>query len=67
MNTRELLRLLVCPRCLGGLRAIEQDGVAGGLACDACELVYPVRDGIPVMLEDEAIPADKWPPVEERG
>jgi uncharacterized protein YbaR (Trm112 family) len=29
-----------------------------GLICDRCKLLYPVRDGIPVMLIDEAIPAE---------
>jgi uncharacterized protein YbaR (Trm112 family) len=26
-----------------------------GLVCDACKLLYPIRDGIPVMLIDEAL------------
>ena len=45
----ELLEILVCPACHG---AVEERGDA--LACTECGLHYPVRDGIPYMLEDEA-------------
>ena len=48
-----LLEILVCPRCKGALTA--QDASAG-LVCPACALRYPVRDGIPIMLIDEAEP-----------
>jgi uncharacterized protein YbaR (Trm112 family) len=45
-----LLELLVCPACRS---AIEE--IAGpALRCRACALVYPVRDGIPIMLVEEA-------------
>lgn len=47
----QLLALLVCPRCKGPLRYEE---AASSLVCSACALRYPVRDGIPVMLPDEA-------------
>lgn len=58
MNTNELIKLLVCPVCHGPLRPIGQAERPGGLACDACRLRYPVRNGIPVMLEEEAIPLE---------
>jgi uncharacterized protein YbaR (Trm112 family) len=45
----ELLEILVCPVCRG---AVEERGDA--LACTVCGLHYPVRDGIPYMLEEEA-------------
>ena len=48
-----LLAILVCPRCKGALAYREADAV---LTCPACRLAYPVRDGIPVMLVDEARP-----------
>ena len=50
MDTK-LLDILVCPTCKGPLlyRKAEQE-----LLCKACRLGYPVRDDIPVMLEDEA-------------
>ena len=48
---KKLLELVVCPRCKGKL---EYDKKAGELICKTDALAYPVRDGIPVMLEDEA-------------
>jgi tetraacyldisaccharide 4'-kinase len=47
----KLLDILVCPVCKGPLlyRKPEQE-----LVCKADRLAFPVRDGIPVMLEDEA-------------
>ncbi len=48
---KKLLDILVCPICKGRL---EYDRGADELICRACRLAYPVRDGIPVMLEDEA-------------
>jgi hypothetical protein len=65
LNT-ELARLLACPKCLGPLAVLPaQDG----LFCAACDVVYPVREGIPVMLVDEACPRAKWtgsPPAGDR-
>jgi len=46
-----LLEILVCPLCKGPL---EYRKTVPELACKACRLAYPVRDGIPVMLEGEA-------------
>ncbi|KNZ33930.1 MAG: hypothetical protein AD742_02365 [Methylibium sp. NZG] len=50
-----LLELLVCPLCKGRLehlRPPQQE--AQELVCHADRLAFPVRDGIPVMLESEA-------------
>ncbi len=47
--TKELLDLLVCPKCKG-----ELDSRADTLICAQCKLAYPVRDGVPIMLIDEA-------------
>jgi uncharacterized protein YbaR (Trm112 family) len=46
-----LLEILVCPICKGPLdfRKAQQE-----LVCKPCRLAYPVRDDIPVMLEEEA-------------
>ena len=60
METR-LLELLVCPICKGPLqhwRPPLQERQE--LVCKADRLAFPVRDGIPVMLEDEAraLPAE---------
>ncbi|MDH6110796.1 uncharacterized protein YbaR (Trm112 family) [Kitasatospora sp. MAP12-15] len=50
-----LLEILVCPQCRA---ALTEAGTAEQLelACtgDDCGLLYPVRDGIPVLLVDEA-------------
>ena len=50
MDSR-LLDILVCPICKGPL-AYRKD--AAELVCKADRLAFPIRDGIPVMLEDEA-------------
>jgi len=47
----KLLEILVCPLCKGPLLYKKAEGE---LICKADRLAYPVRDGIPVMLEDEA-------------
>ena len=47
----ELIAILVCPQCKGEL-VMEPDET--GFNCHACRLRYPVREGIPVMLVDEA-------------
>ena len=54
-----LLDILVCPICKGPLlyRKVEQE-----LVCKADRLAFHIRDGIPVMLEDEARKLD---PAEE--
>jgi uncharacterized protein YbaR (Trm112 family) len=47
-----LLEILACPSCRGPLRA---DEAADELICTGtCGNAYPVRDGIPVLLVDEA-------------
>lgn len=46
-----LLEILVCPQCRS---TPFVDSSASELVCNACALAYPVRDGIPVMLIDEA-------------
>ena len=48
---RKLLDILVCPLCKGTL---AYDKGKAELICRADRLAYPVRDDIPVMLEDEA-------------
>jgi tetraacyldisaccharide 4'-kinase len=48
-----LLDLLACPVCKGPLRHLREAG-AEELLCRADRLAFPVREGIPVMLEEEA-------------
>jgi uncharacterized protein YbaR (Trm112 family) len=48
---KELLEILVCPKCKGELRLNQtQDG----LICERCRLLYEIREDIPIMLIDEA-------------
>lgn len=51
MIDKELLAILVCPQCKGSL---DFDTKAQELICQREKLAYPIRDGIPVMLIDEA-------------
>ncbi len=59
---KHVLDLLVCPVCKGPL-ALVPSGRDGELICRADRLAYPIRDGIPVMLPDEAriLPSDDSP------
>ncbi|MEE8411831.1 MAG: Trm112 family protein [Acidobacteriota bacterium] len=47
----ELLEILICPDCREAVRELDQER---GLECTGCGRIYPVRDGIPVMLVEEA-------------
>lgn len=51
----KLLEILVCPLTKGPL---EYDAVAQELISRQAGLAYPIRDGIPIMLADEARPLD---------
>jgi tetraacyldisaccharide 4'-kinase len=46
-----LLEIMVCPVCKGPLNFLRADDL---LVCRADRLAYPIRDGVPVMLEEEA-------------
>ena len=48
---KKLLDILVCPVCKGPLLYREEQQE---LVCKAERLAYPIRDDIPVMLEEEA-------------
>jgi uncharacterized protein YbaR (Trm112 family) len=47
----KLLEILVCPLCKGPLVYLRE---RQELICKADRLAYPIKDAIPVMLEDEA-------------
>jgi uncharacterized protein YbaR (Trm112 family) len=54
-----LIDLLVCPLCKGPLDMLrDPEGRPVALACSHDRLAFPIRDGIPVMLEDEARPLE---------
>jgi len=58
-----LLELLVCPLCKGPLEHVRATDERGPeLVCHADRLAFPVRDGIPVMLEQEARALDPATP-----
>ena len=50
----DLLKILVCPKCK---TPVVQKGESLCCTSSQCGLVYPVRDGIPVMLVEEATKA----------
>jgi uncharacterized protein len=51
MLDARLLEILVCPKCKGSLdHRLDPEE----LVCSSCRLRYEVRDGIPIMLIDEA-------------
>lgn len=54
--SKELMAILVCPQCKGELRLSPQGTgqEEEGLICDRCKLLYEIKDGIPIMLIDEA-------------
>ena len=54
MLEKELIDILACPECKGPVQLVGE-----GLVCEKCKLLYPVRDGIPVMLLSEAIKIDE--------
>jgi uncharacterized protein YbaR (Trm112 family) len=51
--SKELLEILACPKCKGD---IFLNLTGDGLICKACRLLYPIKEDIPVMLIDEALP-----------
>lgn len=51
--SQEFLEILVCPQCKGDLQLTETQN---GLVCERCRLLYEIRDGIPIMLPEEAKP-----------
>lgn len=53
MLNPELLNILACPQCKGPVQLNEEEN---GLVCTSCRLLYEIRDGIPIMLIDEAKP-----------
>ena len=52
---KELLDILVCPKCKGDLELSEEED---SLNCKTCSLKYPIKEDVPIMLIDEALPLD---------
>ena len=59
MIDSEFLKILVCPVCKGALQWRENEN---RLLCRTEKLAFPVRDGVPVLLRDEAEELDRLPP-----
>jgi uncharacterized protein YbaR (Trm112 family) len=51
----KLLEILVCPLTKG---ALDYDAARQELVSRGAKLAYPIRDGIPIMLPEEARPLD---------
>ena len=54
--SKNLIELLVCPACRGDIDYKERRNL---IICTECGRHYPVRDGIPIMLVEEATIPDK--------
>lgn len=52
----EFLDILVCPRCREKLVLKKEES---GLLCKKCRRIYPIENGVPILLEEEAYPIDK--------
>ena len=56
---RKLLDILACPACHGDLALLENEEKPA-FYCAKCDLVYPIENGIPIMLVSQAMPLAKW-------
>jgi uncharacterized protein YbaR (Trm112 family) len=54
----KLLEILACPACKSDVVLVDENR----LVCVQCRRAYPIRDGIPVMLIDEATIEGEEPP-----
>ena len=48
---KELLEILLCPKCKGDFTLPDPED---GLVCEACKLKFPIKDGVPILLEKYA-------------
>ena len=55
MISQELLEILACPKCHTKLEFRPPDQ----LRCPNCKVLYPIKDGIPVLLIEEGKPEDE--------
>lgn len=53
MISQQLLDIIACPKCKGPVHLTE---AKDGLVCAACQLVYEIKNDIPIMLINEAKP-----------
>lgn len=57
--SEKLIEILVCPKCKGSLKLVSENP---SLDCSFCQLSYPIREDIPVMIPDEALPLNSTQP-----
>ncbi len=55
----DLLEILICPACKGKVELKKDES---GIKCLQCKRVYPIRDGIPGMIVEEAVVEDEDSP-----
>ena len=66
--SKKNLNLLICPDCKEKLEKIELREVTIGLCCPKCEIIYPIKDDIPIILAKEARNYDlEYPLLKEIG
>lgn len=56
MLDKELLDIILCPKCKSKL---TPSGDNDGFECAECKLFYPVKEGIPALLDEEAVPLEE--------
>jgi len=54
---KELLDILACPKCKADIALLPAED---GLYCAGCQVVYPIKDEIPIMLVEEAVAKADW-------
>jgi uncharacterized protein len=54
MNTKDYLKIISCPDCKGKLKEIRQKKQLLGFFCEKCELIYPIKENIPILLPKNA-------------
>lgn len=52
---KQLIDILACPKCKGDIRLSKDEKY---IVCESCNLLYEIREDIPVMLIDEAKKVD---------
>ena len=60
MLPQDLLSILACPKCRGDLQLLGALEQGQGFLCAGCDKVYPIYDGVPVLLVDKAISQTAW-------
>lgn len=50
------MQVLACPRCQGPLTRGSEGEARDGLRCPVCRRTYPIQEGVPQLLEQEARP-----------